>query len=114
MSDERPPTAPPSLPTYLADGLPKQDVGNLNAARDYIDELLVWKQRPVEEKDLPEEAEPIEDESEGRRGTVVMEKVTCGDETCKCMKKGEKHGPYKYLYYRTDDGTLTSEYIDNE
>ena len=43
-----------------------------------------------------------------------MEKVTCGDETCKCMTDGEKHGPYKYRYYRTDDGTLTSEYIDNE
>ena len=114
MPDESPPTAPPSLPNYLADGLPKQDVPNLNAARDYIDELIQWKQRPVEDADLPEEAEPIEDESEGRRGTVVMEKVTCGDETCKCMKKGEKHGPYKYLYYRTDDGTLTSEYIDNE
>ena len=114
MSNERPPTAPPSLPNYIADGLPKQDLGNLNATRDYIDELVEWKQRPVEDADLPEEAEPIEDESEGRRGTVVMEKVTCGDETCKCMEKGEKHGPYQYLYYRTDDGTLTSEYIDNE
>ena len=114
MSEETPPTAPLSLPNYLADGLPKQDVGKLNAARDYIDELIEWKQRPIKDADLPEEAEPIKDESEGRRGTVVMEKVTCGDGTCKCMKKGEKHGPYKYLYYRTDDGTLTSEYIDNE
>ena len=43
-----------------------------------------------------------------------MEKVTCGDETCKCMINGEKHGPYKYRYYRKDDGTLISEYIDNE
>ena len=42
-----------------------------------------------------------------------MEKVKRGDETCKCIKKNEKHGPYKYLYYRKADGTLTSEYIDN-
>lgn len=114
MSDETPPTAPSSLPNYLAEGLPKQDIGNLKAVRDYIDELLVWKQRPVEHEDIPDEADPVEDESEGRQGTVVMEKVTCGDETCKCMKQGEKHGPYKYLYYRKDDGTLTSKYIDNE
>ena len=43
-----------------------------------------------------------------------MEKVTCGDETCKCLREGKKHGPYKYVYYRKDDGTLTSDYIDNE
>ena len=28
--------------------------------------------------------------------------------------EGEKHGPYKYRYYRKSNGTLTSEYIDNE
>ena len=114
MADETPPTAPSSLPKYLGNGLPKQDIGTLSDAREFIDELIEWKQRPVEDADLPEEAEPIEDESEGRTGTVVMEKVTCGDETCKCLRKGEKHGPYKYLYYRKDDGTLTSDYIDNE
>ena len=43
-----------------------------------------------------------------------MKKMTCGDESCKCMTDGENHGPYKYRYYRTSDGTLTSEYIDNE
>jgi hypothetical protein len=43
-----------------------------------------------------------------------MEKVTCGDKTCKCMTEDEKHGPYKYVYYRKPDGTLTSDYIDNE
>ena len=114
MPDETLPTAPDSLPKYLRKGLPNQDVPNLHAARDYIDELLDWKQRPVEDDELPEKADPIEDESEGRRGTVVMEKVTCGDETCKCLRKGEKHGPYKYIYYRKEDGTLTSDYIDNE
>lgn len=117
MPDETPPTAPPSLPKYLRNlrnGLPNQNVEKLFDARTFIDELIEWKQRPVEDADLPEEAEPIEGESGGQPGTVVMEKVTCGDETCKCIKKGEKHGPYKYLYYRKDDGTLTSEYIDNE
>ncbi|HET7324243.1 MAG TPA: DUF6788 family protein [Halococcus sp.] len=114
MSAENPPTAPESLPKYLRKGLPKQEVDTLTDARDFIDELIEWKQRPVEDDDLPKEAEPVDDESDERGGTVVMEKVTCGDETCKCMREGEKHGPYKYHYYRKSDGTLTSDYIDNE
>lgn len=114
MPAETPPAAPPSLPKYLRKGLPKQDIDRLTDAREYIDELIAWQQRPVEDDELPEEAEPVDDDSDGRGGTVVMEKVTCGDETCKCMSDGEKHGPYKYRYYRTSDGTLTSEYIDNE
>ena len=93
MPAENPPTAPDSLPKYLRKGLPKQDVPNLHTARDYIDQLLDWKQRPVEDDELPEKADPIEDESEGRRGTVVMEKVTCGDETCKCLRKGRNTVP---------------------
>jgi hypothetical protein len=114
MPVENPPTAPESLPKYLRKGLPKQEVGPLTDAREYIEELIERKQRPVEDDDLPEEAEPVDDDDEGRSGTVVMEKVTCGDETCKCMTEGEKHGPYEYLYYRKSDGTLTSDYIDNE
>jgi hypothetical protein len=113
MPAETPPSAPPSLPKYLAEGLPKQDVETLSDAREFIDELIEWKQRSVDEDDLPDSAEPVDDE-DAERGTVVMEKVTCGDESCKCMTDGEKHGPYKYHYYRKDDGTLTSEYIDNE
>jgi hypothetical protein len=114
MPEENPPGAPPSLPKYLRKGLPKQEVGALTDAREYINELIEWKQRPVEDDDLPEEAEPVDDESSGKGGTVVMEKVTCGDETCACMTEGKKHGPYKYRYYRKPDGTPTSEYIDNK
>ena len=113
MPVETPPTAPPSLPKYLAEGLPKQNVAALSDAREYLDELTEWKQRPVESDDLPQAAKPVSDESDGREGTVVMENVTYGDENCKCMTDGEKHGPYKYRYYRTTEGTLTSEYINN-
>ncbi|HET7325633.1 MAG TPA: DUF6788 family protein [Halococcus sp.] len=109
MPAENPPTAPPSLPNYLADGLPKQDVGTLTDAHEYIEELIEWSQRPVEDDDLPEEAESVDDNEEGK-GTVVKEKVKCGDETCKCMTEGELHGPYLYRYFR-EGGTLTSEYI---
>jgi hypothetical protein len=112
MSEETP-TPPDMLPNYLADGLPNQDLETLSATHDWIEELIELMEQPVEDDELPDKADPVEDD-DGRRGTVVMEKVTCGDETCKCMKKGEKHGPYKYVYYRKADGTLTSDYIDNE
>ena len=102
------------MPKYLAEGLLKQDIEALSDAREFIDELIEWKQQRVNQDDLPDSAEPVDGESDERTGTVVMEKVTCGDESCKCMTDDEKHGPYKYRYYRTDDGTLTSEYIDNE
>ena len=107
MPRETPPTAPKSLPKYIADGLPKQDVETLSDAREYIDELLAWYRRPVVADGLPDEAESVDEGEEGR-GTVVTEKVTCGDETCACMTDGEKHGPYLYRYYR-EGGTLTSE-----
>jgi hypothetical protein len=117
MATEEPPAAPSSLPKYLRKGLPKQNRETLLEIREYIDELLEWTQQPIDDDELPDDADPVdggEDGSSPKGGTVVMEKVTCGDETCKCMKKGEKHGPYKYVYYRTADGTLTSDYIDNE
>lgn len=72
--------------------------------------LLAWYRRPVEDDDLPGEAESVDDTEEGR-GTVVIEKATCGDETCACMTEGEKHGPYLYRYYR-EGGTLTPEHLD--
>ena len=109
MAEEGPPTPPASLPKYLAEGLPKQDMKTLAETREYIEELLAWRERPVEEDDLPEAAEPIDESAQGQ-GTVVEEMVTCGDESCACMTDGEKHGPYFYRYYR-EGGTLTSEYL---
>ena len=109
MAEEEPPVPPQSLPKYLAEGLPKQDSETLSETREYLEELIDWSQRPIEEADLPEDAQPVEDTSE-THGTVVEEMVTCGDETCACMSDGEKHGPYLYRYYR-EGGTLTSEYL---
>ena len=104
------PEAPESLPNYLADGLPKQTIECLTDTRDFVDELIEWNRRPVEEDELPDEAEPVDDDDQDVGGTVVLEKVTCGDETCKCMTEGKKHGPYLYRYYR-EGGKLTSEYL---
>ena len=109
MIEPDPPDPPGRLPKYLAEGLPKQDSETLAETREYIEELLAWRERPVDEDDLPEAAEPVDESTQGQ-GTVVEEMVTCGDESCACMTDGEKHGPYLYRYYR-EDGTLTSEYL---
>ena len=50
MPAETPPTAPESLPKYLREVSPKQEVGPLADAHEYIDELIEWKQRPVERR----------------------------------------------------------------
>ena len=106
-----PPTAPPSLPNYLVDGLPKQDDEALRDAREYIDELLAAReqrrQEPVSEDDLPENAQLLENESSS---AVYLEYRTCGDTTCSCMSDGEKHGPYTYRAYRDGD-TVRREYL---
>lgn len=102
------PTAPDSLPGYLADGLPKQNNNTLRDVIEYAEELIEYNDRPVE---IPDSAEPVEDDnSRSSTGTVVKEKVKCGDETCHCAD-GELHGPYKYRYYRGDDGNVKSEYL---
>jgi len=108
MADPEPPTPPTSLPNYLADGLPKQDEETLRDARSYIDDLLEQRQRSVDSSHLPTDAEPVDTDQDGK-GTVVLETVTCGDETCHCAS-GEEHGPYLYRYYHDGD-SLVSEYI---
>lgn len=109
-TDPAGPTAPASLPEYLAEGLPKQDDRTLQETQQFIDELLEHRQQDVDETDLPDEAEPIEDHDSGK-GTVVEEYVTCGDESCSCMTGESKgHGPYLYRYYY-EGGSLTSEYV---
>ena len=105
------PTAPPTLPQYLAEGLPKQDDQTLRDAREFIEELLTAREhrreQPVSEDELPANAEVVEEESSS---TVYLEYRTCGDETCSCMRDGQKHGPYKYRAYRDGD-TVRREYL---
>lgn len=97
---------PDPIPDYLVDGLQKQDIGTLRKIRDFVDMLIEHKQRPA---DIPEGAEQV-DAPENKTGKVVLEEVTCGDDTCHCAT-GEKHGPYLYRYYRNSKGKTVSEYI---
>ena len=106
-----PPTAPSSLPAYLAEGLSKQDDEALREAREYIDELLATREQrrdePITEDELPASAELLENKSSS---AVYLEYRTCGDESCSCMSGGKKHGPYKYRAYRDGD-TVRREYL---
>ncbi|WP_380683575.1 DUF6788 family protein [Saliphagus infecundisoli] len=106
-----PPTAPSTLPKYIADGLPKQDDETLRDTREYIDQLLADRERrreePVTEDDLSDDVDVVE---EGSGGTVYHEYRTCGDDTCRCMTGGPKHGPYAYRAYRDGD-TVQREYL---
>jgi hypothetical protein len=96
---------------YLAEGLPKQDVDTLRDIREYVNALIKHREQPVEAGELPDTAEPV-DRNDSGKGTVVKEKVKCGDETCKCASgnPADMHGPYLYRYYR-EGGELTSEYL---
>jgi len=73
--------------------------------------LIDYRERPVDPNALRDTAESDENDS-GQSGTVVKEKVRCGDETCKCVSgdAADMHGPYQYRYYR-EDRTMTSEYL---
>ena len=67
MSKEMPPP-PDLLPNYLSKGLPTQDLETLSATHDWIEELIELMEQPVEDDDLPNEAEPVDDDDDERRG----------------------------------------------
>ncbi|MFC7143060.1 DUF6788 family protein [Halosimplex aquaticum] len=97
------PLAPDSLPKYLAEGVPKQDDEGLRALGDWIDDLLEYRHDVGEDDIDADENEAIEAVEESSDGTVVIKKVSCGKDNCKCQR-GELHGPYKYVVRRRGDG----------
>ena len=100
------PTRPPppeSLPTYLAEGVPKQDDEDLRALQSWIDDLLEYRQDVAAEDIDAGDGESIEAVEDSTEGTVVIKKVSCGKDNCKCQS-GELHGPYKYVVRRQGDG----------
>ena len=97
------PPAPDSLPKYLAEGVPKQDDEDLRALQSWIDDLLEYRQDVAAEDIDAGEDESIEAVEDSTEGTVVVKKVTCGKDNCKCQS-GELHGPYKYVVTRQGDG----------
>jgi len=106
------PSPPTSLPKYLAEGLPKQDTETLQGVHSYVEALVKYRDQSVDADELPETAEPVDESDNSENGTVVKEKVTCGDASCKCASRdpADMHGPYLYRYYR-ENGTMKSECV---
>jgi len=109
------PSPPTSLPKYLAEGLPKQDTETLYEIQSYVESLIEYRDQSVDADELPEAAEPVDEPDSGDNGTVVKEKVTCGDDSCKCASgdPADIHGPYLYRYYR-ENGTMKSGTSGNQ
>lgn len=111
MTENIAPTAPESAPKYLADGIPKQDVEALEELRDYVDEMIEHKRRPVPEAEIPDDADVVEDADSGQQGTVYIRHNQCGDDSCHCADPDDPgHGPYKYLAYRDGKGNVVTDY----
>jgi len=106
------PSPPTSLPKYLAEGLPKQNTETLQEIQSYVEALIEYRDQSAGTDELPETAEPVDEPHNSENGTVVKEKVTCGDASCKCASgdPADMHGPYLYRYYR-ENGTMKSEYV---
>ncbi len=106
------PSAPDSLPKYLAEGIPKQDTATLREIQTYLETLIEYRTQPVDDDELPDTADPVDDPNESVKGTIVKEMVKCGDDNCKCVSGNQQdmHGPYLYRYYR-EDGVMKSEYL---
>ena len=102
------PSAPDSLPQYLSEGVPKQGNTDLRALQEWIDELLEYRQDITAGEIEVDENKSIEAVEESSDGTVVIKKVTCGKDSCKCQQ-GELHNPYKYIVQRQGD-SLNWEY----
>ena len=75
MAEENPPASPASLPKYLIDGLLKQDSEALSETQEYIEALIKWFQRPVNEDDLPGDTQSIEDSSDYQETSVAAQTV---------------------------------------
>lgn len=43
-------------------------------------------------------------------GAICTQMVRCNHPGCKCMKLGERHGPYYYFFWR-EEGKLRKKYV---
>lgn len=100
-----PPQRPESVPTYVLDGVDRQDADTLRDLRDYIDQRIEFLERDFEEEDLVDDDEELVDVQEEGSETIVKKKQQCGKNCSGCP-----HGPYKYRVTRSG-GSVSWEYI---
>lgn len=91
------------IPKYLRDGVKKQDLQDLYKLKEYIVEVIEY--RNIDTVTNVADDEEIMDVQDSKKGSVVLKKIPCGKECSGCP-----HGPYKYRVYRKD-GDVKWDYI---
>ena len=112
---EKPPP-PDSLPKYLVDPLMRQGVGTLKKVAEFVNELIEYH-KEIQDRTLDDPPE-VPDDSEaviedGQKVWYNTRLNSCNDSSCKCSSGNDEdlHGPYKYKYFRGEDGKMQSKYI---
>lgn len=102
-----PPDPPDDVPTYVADGLARQDVDTLRSIVEYCRERIDYLESSIEDDEITvdgdEELVTVDEASEP--GTIVVKRVPCGKDCGGCP-----HGPYRYRVTRDGDD-LNWEYL---
>ena len=93
------PTPPDEIPSYVADGLARQDNQTLRQIIQHCEHLIANNEQDIDEEDLADESEELIDVDETETGAVVIKKVPCGKDNCSQCP----HGPYKYIVTREGD-----------
>jgi len=102
------PTPSDEVPTYIVDGLDRQDAATLEEIEEYArarrGHLEALEERDLDGDELADAGKEVVDVEDTDSGTVVIKQVPCGKDCGGCP-----HGPYKYIVHRDGD-SLTWEY----
>jgi len=101
------PKPPEILPTYVREGVERQDAETLRKLAEWAANLAEWKDCDVDPKDIEADLgddEELEDIETSSGGTIVEKKIPCGKDCGGCP-----HGPYRYEVHREGD-SLKWEY----
>ena len=102
------PTPAGTIPTYVVDGIDRQDAETLHAIEQYARErreyLNAIEAAEIEANELADTGEELINTEDTDAGTVVIKMVPCGKDCGGCP-----HGPYKYIVTREGD-TLNWDY----
>lgn len=97
MPSDSEPTPSDSIPKYLSEGIPKQDVETLKDIINYAEELIEYRTQPPEVE--ADEDEKIVEKEKRSGYTKVVKRVPCGKDCSGCP-----HGPYVYHVSRSEGG----------
>lgn len=102
------PSPPDSIPKYIAEGVPKQDNQGLRELQSWIDELLEYRSREIDEQEIEADSgeQIVGKEKTSGGGWIVKKLQQCGKDCGGCP-----HGPYTFSVSRDESGDEHWEYI---